>query len=614
MTGTRIIKNSIRQLGRMKGKAALFLILLLLASGFFSMGRSFWSINQKKIKAYEDSFMTVGVVEQKPDTVTEGKSWDAGLKDYYVFIRNVYSSYLPVSVLDFEGAEYLSGPEKRVCYGAYMPEYEASEMKEIETGMRYGFIIEASPVEDAVPDHPIKIRVSKIWKGHGIREGDIIQLCDHYNPEPKMLYKDKTYVMAVYDGVGHEGGVEFWPDLMIRSTQAGLDGKYLPDEVDENYFYEEVTDGFWDSERSRRWRNFMEVWDYGNHVFPVTGTSDIHLMMPFYNNEAAVTSGREFTKEEYENGEKVCIIPENFAKKYGFSLGDQIRLPLLIADRYHSAGQVFGRMAGGVYNYLNAKGEPYKVFEDSLYTITGIYSGRSGLMTEQGMGYNEIVIPANSVKNSDMDNIVDIGPMKGNTTSFMIENGTIEEYMEKWNRQGIDNVEITFYDKGYTELEANINHMNQISRILILAGAAMVLMVLGYFSWIFILRQRERTAIERSLGFRKSQSFLSLFSGIFLLIALGSFGGCAGGGFLSEAVADDMGQTVYYDTTFGNSAPVSTEGIIEEDTKGSGVQVSFADFFLNIFVILATGSAISGAGIYMNLRQEPMKMFGSRKE
>lgn len=83
---------------------------------------------------------------------------------------------------------------------------------------------------------------------------------------------------------------------------------------------------------------------------------------------------------------------------------------------------------------------------------------------------------------------------------------------------------------------------------------------------------------------------------------------------MSEAVADDMGQTVYYDTTFGNSAPVSTESIIEEDTKGSGVQVSFADFFLNIFVILATGSAISGAGIYMNLRQEPMKMFGSRKE
>lgn len=614
MTGSKIIKNSIRQLWRMKGKTALFLLLLLFASGLFSLGRSFWSINLEKTKAYENSFMTIGVVEQKPDTMTERKSWDAGIQDYRRYIGNVYSSYLPVSVLDFEGADYLSGPEKRVCYGAYMPEYEMHAIGESATGLRYGFIIEASPVEDAVPDHPITIRVSKIWKGAGIREGDTIRLCDHYNPAPKMLYKDKTYVMAVYDVPGHESDLEFNPDPRIRSTQVGPDGKYLPDEVDEDYFYEEVTDDFWESERSRRWRNLMKVWDYGNHIFPVTGTGDIHLMMPFYNNEVAITSGRDFTEEEYENGEKVCIISEYFAGKYGFKLGDQIELPLLIADHYRSAGRMYGSSGGGAYNYLNAKGEPYEVFEDSLYTITGMYSGKFGLLTELGMGYNEIIIPANSVKNSGEDNMVDMGPMNSGTTSFQIENGTIEEYMEKWNRQGIDNVEITFYDKGYTELEANINHMSQISRILILAGAAMVLMVLGYFSWIFILRQRERTAIERSLGFRKSQSFLSLFSGIFLLMVLGSFGGCAGGGLLSEAVAGDMGQTVYYDTTFGNSAPGSTEAVTGEDTKVLDTKVPFQDMFLNVFIILAAGSAIAGTGIYMNLKQEPMKMFGSRKE
>ena len=34
-----IIKNSIRQLLRMKGRAVLFLLLLFLASGLFSLGR-----------------------------------------------------------------------------------------------------------------------------------------------------------------------------------------------------------------------------------------------------------------------------------------------------------------------------------------------------------------------------------------------------------------------------------------------------------------------------------------------------------------------------------------------------------------------------------------------
>ena len=34
----------------------------------------------------------------------------------------------------------------------------------------------------------------------------------------------------------------------------------------------------------------------------------------------------------------------------------------------------------------------------------------------------------------------------------------------------------------------------------------------------------------------------------------------------------------------------------------------------NTLLILVAGAAVSGAGILMNLRQEPMNMFGSRKE
>lgn len=96
--------------------------------------------------------------------------------------------------------------------------------------------------------------------------------------------------------------------------------------------------------------------------------------------------------------------------------------------------------------------------------------------------------------------------MRGSTTSFRIENGTIQEYLEKWNRQGIDRVEITFYDGGYTQMEAGIDNMRQISRILILMGLVLVLMVLLYFTWLFIIRQGERTAIERCLGLSRKNA------------------------------------------------------------------------------------------------------------
>ena len=608
-----IITNSMRQLMRMKGRTVLFLFLMLFASGLLSLGRGFWIINREKTAAYEDSFMTIGTVEQKEDTVKEMKSWDAEKQEYVIHGKSVYHSLLPVSILDLEGVTYLSGPEKRICYGAYLPEYFMYGNGTAYDGLRLGFLVEASPVEDTVPDHPVKIRISKVWKGFGLRENDTVFLCDHYNPEPEMLHADKTYLMYLYDGISHGGGdIEFVPQE-LTSEQRSPDGEAIPCQVEENYWCEEVTEDFWESERSRWWRNLMEVWEYPNHVFPVTGTCNVELMMAFYNGEAYITSGRTFTEEEYEQGEKVCLIQEAFAGKYELKPGDQLRLPLLVADHAWSAGSVWTNGGGGGFNFLNAKGEPYEVFEDSMYTVVGVYGGEAGQYDDYGMGYNEVLIPSRSVRNSDADNIVRFGPMNGSTTSFQIENGTIDAYMEKWGRLGIDNVEITFYDRGYTELEANLYNMEQIARILLVAGIAMVLMVLGYFSWIFILRQRERTAIERSLGFRKSQSFLSLFSGIFLIILVGAAGGCTAGSLLSGRIAGGIGQKEYNDTFFGSSAGAQgAEELSEEDMEV--LEKPYTAAVQNTLLILVAGAAVSGAGILMNLRQEPMNMFGSRKE
>lgn len=608
-----IIKNSIRQLLRMKGRTVLFLLLLLFASGLLSLGRGFWIINREKTAAYEDTFMTIGTVEQKEDTVKEMKYWDAGKQEYVVYARSVYHSLLPVSILDLEGVTYLSGPEKRICYGAYLPDYQVYGNENGSAGMRLGFLVEASPVEDAVPDHPVKIRIRKVWKGFGLRENDTIFLCDHYNPEPEMLHADKTYLMYIHDVPSHGGGdIEFVP-LELGSTQKGPDGETIPCELEEDYWCEEITEDFWESEQSRWWRNLMEVWDYPNHMIPVTGTCNVELLMAFYNGTSYVTSGRTFTEEEYEQGEKVCLIHELFAGKYGLEPGDQIRLPLLAADHAWSAGATWTTGGGGIYDLLNAKGEPYEVFEDSSYTIVGIYGGGAGQYDDYGMGYNEILIPDRSVKNSDADNIVRFGPMRGSTTSFQIENGTIEDYMEKWGRLGIDNVEITFYDRGYTELKANLDNMKQIARILMVVGIAMVLMVAGYFSWIFILRQRERTAVERSLGLRKSQCFLSLFCGIFLILLVGALGGCTAGSLLSGRIAGSIGQKVYYDTSFGSSAGVQETESAENENMDA-LNDPYLAALQNTLLILAAGTVISGTGIFLNLRQEPMSMFGNGRE
>ena len=609
-----IIKNSIRQLRRMKGRTCLFLLLLLLASGLFSLGRGFQAINRRNMEAYEDSFMTIGTVEQKADTVQEILDWDAGIKDYRIYNRSAYDSYVPLSVLDFEGAEYLSGPEKRVFYGAYNPEYVM-----YEGGLSSTIIVEATPLEDVVPDHPVKLKLIKVLMGPSdLWEGLHIIYCNHYDPDPDMLYAGKTYIMSLQNRPGHENEKQFsedykmeyapWP--VLQSDQVGPEGEALKDEVEDGEFYDEVTEGFYETRRGKRWMELLGTWDYTNHIFPVTGTDNIHLIMAFYNGDAWISSGREFTEEEYENGEKVCLIGEKFARANGLEIGDSIRLPLLYANHRFSAGRQFGSSGLGVTPLLNTKGECYPVFEDSRYTIVGMYSGNAGFRDAYMLGHNEILIPSRSVKNSDADNIVAWGPMLGSTTSFQIKNGTIKDYLEKWNRQGIDNVEITFYDGGYTQLEAGMENMKQISRILMVMGLVLILMVLLYFTWLFIIRQGERTAVERCLGLSKRKCFLSLFTGIFLLMACGSAAGCAAGNLLSKQIAGGIGPASYYDTSYSNGMASRPE--TEQTDADDGFPVW--DTIWNAAGVLLAGSLISGAGIWLNLKAEPMDMLGRREE
>lgn len=610
-----LFRNSVRQLLRMKGRAVLFLALLIFASALCSIGRGFQIINREKMGAYEDSFMTIGTVEQKADQVKERMIWDAEIKNYHIYNSSVYNSYVPLSVLDFEGAEYLSGPERRCFYGSYMPEYEMYNL-----GMSLSEIVEGSPVEDAVPDHPIQFKVTRVLAGEGgIREGHTINFCDHYNPNPEMIYADKTYVMSLSYHPGHEDEKEFEGDFVseyvpypvLGSTQVDTEGKKVPDEVDDDYFCDEVTEGFYESERGGRWLNLVLTWDNLRHTFPVTGTNDIYLMMAFYNGNAYISQGREFTKEEYARGDRVCLVSEQFARSAGFAVGDELPFALQYANYRQTAGRAFATNTAAAFSLINAEGEIYPIFEEGDYKIVGMYGGQSGLRDEYGLGYNEIIIPSRSVKNSDADNILESGPMIGSNTSFRIENGTIDEFMEKWSRLQIPNVEITFYDRGYSELEANINNMKYIARLLIVMGVAMVLMVFGYFSWLFILKQKERTAVERCLGFRKRHSFVSLFSGIFLLILVGSVCGSMAGSFLSGEIAGKIEKENYYDKTFGNSMGMDAQELEEASYGQINPLKATAECAL---AVVAVGTVISVAGIYVNLQKEPMQMLAGRGE
>ena len=371
-----------------------------------------------------------------------------------------------------------------------------------------------------------------------------------------------------------------------------------------------MTEGFYETERGKRWLNLAAFQDLEMHTIPVQPTDGTLLLMHFYNGEAKITEGRDITEEEYGRGEKVCLIPENLAIQLGVETGDKLSLPLYYADYSASVGDASLLSGGGRYlMILNAEGEIYDVFNEQEYEIVGVYKAEDRGSGSYSAGKNEVVIPWNALpENCWKDNIVGVAPMTGATTSFRIPNGTIGEFQKKWEEQGIDDLEIRFYDMGYTQLQESLENRKLMSVVLLVSGCAMAVMILCFFSNLFITGQRERIAAERLMGRTKRMCAVSVLTGLLLLSAAGCAAGSAAGWIASEKAAQNTGDTLEFDRAYSDDAVADIEPA--EDLEAPGAALPCATGAL----LLAASAAVSAAYMRRTLKKEPLQMLGETEE
>jgi len=409
----------------------------------------------------------------------------------------------------------------------------------------------------------------------------------------------------------------------VISTQYTPDGQLIPDSMPiDSVYYEEVTPGFYDTPRGIRWLELAKAMDMAEHTIPVIPTDSTQLLMSFYNGNSTIIEGRDITPEEYEDGQTVCLISKEFAKMHGYGIGDTVPLPLCYADYWDSASRDFppdGLQVGNPNHLLNAQGKCYDIFEKHDYTVVGIYNEINKVSNSRGYdmaGYG-VVIPSLSVKNSDANNILDYGPMKGFNTVFQIPNGTVEKYMKLWEKASASGpaagkLTITIHDKGYTQIKEGLIQIKQVAFALFVAGLLVTVLILLFFCSLFIGKQKKRTAIERSLGMGKRSCTVSLLSGVLAIVVCGSALGSAAGyalSGLSMKLLSDFSQWGSYSTEFSNWANSVTAGAdmqLTADSAGPLVAVLCG----LLIVLLALG--ISLVQIRGNLRSEPLKLLSTR--
>ena len=351
------MKNSLKQMMRTPVRTVLFLGLMVFAALLMTLGAGIWLKGTQTLAQYEDRFMTIGTVRQIPDSFEQKLTWNAETKDYDVRKSAQYSDYYTPEDLLFPEAEYLVEPEQRAFYISYQPEYVMTNVSVSPNEVLYGiFIAEFSPMEDAVPDQSVPIQITKVIGGDPRLEGMVDYFCDHRNPSPEMLYKDKTYVaMMGFQGVYIHGkvyeekmqsknevhiGLEMMP-FSLASDVLLPDGSQPEDAFRDGQQIFEVTDGFYETEAGRRILNLAETNVLYRNCQPVTGTNRTALLMPFYNGRCFLMEGRDISEEEYQAGSKVCLAPKTFMENNGLSLGDTVNVQLLLTDRRVNAGQKF---------------------------------------------------------------------------------------------------------------------------------------------------------------------------------------------------------------------------------------------------------------------------------
>lgn len=621
-----IIKNSLKQMFRTPLKTFLFFCLLAVSAALFVLGLNIFWLNQRDASAFEGLFTTVGTVEQKPTETEIDGEWDAEMDRYYYYSREKYGALVYEDVLDFEGADYIHAPMNRPYFTAYMPDMILRPGEVTERVNDWLVLVEVTPLRTDVMDS-LPCMVTRVLAGDPDLLNRKIWVCEHYNPTPETVMETgKTYIMRLNQGtyphddrdttyMGENDEWEYTP-ISQYASQYNRKGERINSDTPDRLI-DEVTGDFYESDEAKPWLELMKESNMMNSLLPVQPVDATKLLMAFHENNAAVQDGRDISQEEYAQGKRVCLVPEDLAMSNHLQVGDMLTLPLIAADYGSAPGFAFKYGGGGGgYNLRNGKGEVLSVFDENAYEIVGIYSMAEKDDSDFGLGYNEIIIPYASVTSSWDNNIVSFGRMNKGTTSFQIPNGEIEHYLKLWEKQGIENLEIKFYDNGYSVLEENINNRRVMSVLFLAGGVIMAILVLALFCHLFISRASMRTAIERSLGMKKKQCILSLLSGLMSIVLLGTAAGAVVGCVLTDKTAEQLKQEQIYDETFTSGGiGGGKEG---EETLASRQQITPAELagtaVAGGVLILLLGGGIAMVYIRQNLKKEPIMMLMGNEE
>ena len=318
----------------------------------------------------------------------------------------------------------------------------------------------------------------------------------------------------------------------------------------------------------------------------VFAANDLDAFLPFQQADISVVGGRSFTAEEYNNGAKVCILPERLCELMNMGVGDKIDLSLAVRP-----GVVERE------SYWAGTGFAY----EDVYTIVGIFSPNDDYR-------DTVFIP----KSGSAD-------LSANRWSYTLGQARLKNSRADRFSAGIEpvlppRVRMTVYDQGYAAAVTPLRDVLRIAVIVTVVCSLTALSVLALFGFLFVYRQRGLARIMRRLGAAKSsiRGYFTFGSGSIALISatFGAFISLKLSGsvmeFVRRIIADRADDLRYSNAGLSVSKPIE---FAPDIAPGIFALTALALFILAILACLIFAS-LNIRSTAMNVRSNPRRKAG----
>ncbi|MDO4458764.1 MAG: hypothetical protein Q4C42_01565 [Clostridia bacterium] len=621
-----------KQLARTPLRTCLFIVLIALAVVLLSVGVQLCTQSLNILDEIDSNFVTVGTIAQNPSsfrTVVDGiDSYDVA----------EYSD--PVGLEELSELPYIIEPEHRPVLMSHM--YRSSNGNALIANYngRYNKFLRQLvvfkptrdfilvPTEDQIENGDYDIENNRIeiveilygnqYADYTYRSLNLISYYSLSGEEPAELKEGELYVGWFSEVKEHS--------LDIGNITLMATTPYLVTEADE-YSTNEMqlpcivpyTEDFFDTKLGIEYQTVIEDLQFmtDEDTFPVIPVSSLDMYSAFDESEAVVTKGRAITEEEYASGAKVCMISEttnmNGDGNY-VTVGDKITISPYAAY-YTEKPMLVDCKQQGIWPDDRWPLNGFRQPEGEEYEIVGVYYSKNQEMTKPDSEYympdEAVIVPSKSINLNDY-NVLRGNVLSHETTSFVIENGTIDSYLTEFEKLGLDNISIEFNDMGYTNIVKGAKSVLRISIILLVSGAVSALSIIILFAFLQIVRKKGETAISISLGTGIGKSAMNLILSVLIVIVIGTAIGSVAGAMSVDKISEaayNSAQEISVDRTYSDVKV--TNGGYEYTADYSFDPMPFA---LSALAVILASLAISGGATYKIVTTEPMKLLAKAGE